>query len=397
MSTITKYAMVQSVKAFNTASKSYVQVPAQIKMEIAKGDKKQVVAFGFARTGGRGLFMTVDGNAPVSITRRDFLDRMRRGNVNGLDVILTKLSKLNSLHSDKFIVAKCECCGEATVTAANMDFMQRNHVRLSEKLNRTLNAFSKVCYACQGKGPKQPKQQPKQPAVVQEAPARYVAVKEFAAECAACGNGIESKRVAEFATREFGQPLCFGKCQNDAKKQRDASEASVTSPQPDTTSQPASEASVPFPDVAAHATQQPVYLKGELDAELASLSYNPAEEELDTADLNAVLDADAQVMDFLDVSGDMSDAAPKKKAPKKKPSELHPPMMDVIKQAIDEVKEGEPVLSQAEELAAILAEDANVMDFLDGADAFGEAPAITQAEVDEQDARALKEAMDFMR
>lgn len=399
MSAITKFAMVQSVKAFNTVSKSYVQVPAQIKMEIARGNKTQVVSFGHARTGGRGLYMTVDGGTPVSITKRDFLDKLRSKNTQGLDVVLTKLSKLNSLHSDRYVVAKCECCGEATVTGANMDFMQRNHKKLSERLGRELHAFSKVCYACQGKGPKQPKAAAPKELVVKETAVAYVAPqKKGVADCAACGKAIESQRIVDFSVKEYGHALCFGKCQNDAKR---ASAASAT-PTCKTCTKPAdtlhasgqcencwsdemaSEAShpyvghasiLPFPDVPAAPLKPATAVKQELDPELAEMAHI----EIDTADLNAVLDADAQVTDFLNLEGEAAPAAPKK-------STLYKPMTEEIKIALDQVNEEAPA-DQKTELARILEADESVMDFMSGVDAPAMDASVTSER--EEEARSL--------
>lgn len=338
-STITRYALTQSVAAHNKTTNAAVQVPVQVKFEVQTGNKVQRITFGYSRLGGRGMYMTVNGGAPKKMTKEAFVKMLNNNSLRGANVIKGKLRAIQSLHTDVFVVGTCECCKTNHVTAANMDFMQRNSQKLSAQLKRDLTPFSKVCYECQGR------KQVNQPNVAAEPVAVYKAEsKEGVATCAACAKGIQSKRVAEYSLSQFGQALCFGKCQNDAKKARAARVTTLTcqtcNRESDTlhlsgncedcwADAAASEASLPYSGQAASPSpEQSQDLGGAalaeerpcgdcgIEASLTdagrcigcALEHDAAMElseeaeeavEVDTTDLNAILDADGQVDDFM--------------------------------------------------------------------------------------------------
>lgn len=198
---ITRFKMIESKEVFNTKTGKNETFPAQIRLEIRNGEKAQVVAFGFTRLGGRSTYLVKKDQEPKKMALAAFIKQMRDGKVQGLDAILPKISELKSVYTKDVVVAKCECCGKPNVTAAEVDFIQRHHERLSKKLNREVTAFSRICMTCQNGKP---------------AP-RQVKKEEAVATCASCDAGIFSKRVADYSLSTYGATLCFGKCQNDAK------------------------------------------------------------------------------------------------------------------------------------------------------------------------------------
>lgn len=148
----------------NTGKK--VVFPVQVQMTLTNGIKSQTVKFGYSRLGGRQTYLVVEGKAPVNMSRADFMQALHQWGVANLGQVQSYISRLKFFHRDQFIVAKCECCG-GYVTAANIDFIQRNYKKLSAKLGRQITEHSRLCYKCQnGGGPKPPKggqPTPKQP------------------------------------------------------------------------------------------------------------------------------------------------------------------------------------------------------------------------------------------
>ena len=158
--------LVNSKEVLDKNTGKKVVFPVQVQMTLTNGVKSQTVKFGYSRLGGRQTYLVVEGKAPVNMSRADFLNALRKWNVANLGQVQNYVSRLKFFNRDQFIVAKCECCG-GYVTAANIDFIQRNYKKLSEKLGREVTEHSRLCYKCQnGGGPKPPKggqPTPKQP------------------------------------------------------------------------------------------------------------------------------------------------------------------------------------------------------------------------------------------
>lgn len=161
--------LVNSKEVLDKNTGKKVVFPVQVQMTLTNGIKSQNVKFGYSRLGGRQTYLVVEGKAPVNMSRADFLNALRKWNVANLGQVQNYVSRLKFFNRDQFIVAKCECCG-GYVTAANIDFIQRNYKKLSEKLGREVTEHSRLCYKCQnGGGPKPPKgghPTPKQPSPV---------------------------------------------------------------------------------------------------------------------------------------------------------------------------------------------------------------------------------------
>lgn len=205
---ITRFKMIESKEVFNTVTGKKETFPAQIRMEITNGNKAQVIAFGYTRLGGRSTFLVKKDQTPQQMTLAAFVRRMREAKVQGLEEVLPKISQLKAVYKKDIVVAKCACCGQVNVTAAEVDFVQRFHERLSRQLRREVTPFTPICMACQ-KAPVPKKEE--------------VAV----ATCASCESAIKSQRVADYSIQQYGVPLCFGKCQNDAKAGLAAQQESI--------------------------------------------------------------------------------------------------------------------------------------------------------------------------
>jgi hypothetical protein len=131
------------------------------------------------------------------------------------------LSQLRSFKQDEFVVAKCDCCSTGLVTAANIDFIQRNHAALSTKLNKEVTAFAKLCYVCQGREAAKPKAEVTTPSSI-PATAKH-------ATCVDCGSEVKSHKVAQFSVKQYGKVLCYKPCQSKHTK-LNASTKSTTPP-----------------------------------------------------------------------------------------------------------------------------------------------------------------------
>lgn len=209
------FSIINSKEVTVVSTRAKEVFPVQVRMELIVGGKSQQVQFGYSRLGGRQTYVMADGKAPTVMSRADFLNKLRAYHIPNMKQVQQELGKIRPFMRDEFIVAKCECCSTGYVTAANIDFTQRNHEKLSAKLGRPVSPFSKICYKCQGHSGS-PKTQAPAPQV-QSAPP-VIPAQAHAATCESCGKEVKSQKVAEFSVRQFGKVLCYKPCQSKYPK-----------------------------------------------------------------------------------------------------------------------------------------------------------------------------------
>lgn len=209
------FSIINSKEVTVVSTRAKEVFPVQVRMELVVGGKSQQVQFGYSRLGGRQTYVMADGKAPKAMSRADFLNKLRAYHIPNMKQVQHELGKIRPFMRDEFIVAKCECCSTGYVTAANIDFTQRNHEKLSAKLGRPVSPFSKICYKCQGHSGS-PKTQAPAPQV-QSAPP-VIPAQAHAATCESCGKEVKSQKVAEFSVRQYGKVLCYKPCQSKYPK-----------------------------------------------------------------------------------------------------------------------------------------------------------------------------------
>lgn len=201
------FQLVNSKEVVVVSDHSKKAFPVQVAMDLCVGDKVQHVTFGYSRLGGRKTYLVADDKAPVAMNRASFIQRLRAYNVLNMRQVENYLNQLKYFNRDEFIVSKCEHCESGYVTAANIDYVQRNYEKLTEKLGFAVSEHSKLCYTCQGV-------QTKIPAETQ---VKVPATSEHAC-CSNCGAVIKSQKVVEYSLRTYGRILCFKPCQSKFPK-----------------------------------------------------------------------------------------------------------------------------------------------------------------------------------
>jgi hypothetical protein len=208
MKQATNFQLVGTKQIKSVATNKRESFPVQVRMDLNVGAKSQTVSFGYSGLGGRQTYLAVAGKAPVAMSRKDFIESLRSSGIHNVGAVSKALSHIRYFNRDEFIVAKCECCNKGYVTAANVDYIQRNHKKLAEKLGRDVNEFSRICYACQGHSGKKP---------AASKPAKIEA-QAHKATCEHCGKQVKSQKVAEYSLRTFGKVLCYKPCQSQYTK-----------------------------------------------------------------------------------------------------------------------------------------------------------------------------------
>lgn len=180
--------------------------PVQVAMTIQVNGKQQRVSFGYSGLGGSQTYVCAKGKVPTRMSRADFLNTLRQSGVKNIQTVTHALKRIQYFSRDEFIVAKCECCEKGYVTAKNVDFIQKHHAMLSEKLGRTVTEFSRICNTCQGRPVVKP-------AVRSEAKPQ----ESVKPACENCGKTV-SQGVYNYSMKEFGKVLCWGSCQDKHRK-----------------------------------------------------------------------------------------------------------------------------------------------------------------------------------
>lgn len=264
------FVLVNSKEVVSVNTREKVVFPVQVRMTLEVNGKTQSVAFGYNRMGGRQTYMVPEGKAPYVLSRAEFIKKLRASNILNMKQVEHYLGQIRSFHRDEFVVAKCECCGTGLVTAANIDFVQRNHAKLTEKLGREVTAFSKLCYTCQGhEGKKTPaKQQEKAPVIPASAEK---------ATCSHCNKAV-SQKVAEFSLKTHGRILCFKPCQSKFPK-LDKQQQQPAKQEPANTEAPAQQQPPVTPPVSQEkVTTRDELLTPALVAEIMALEVDPFSE-----------------------------------------------------------------------------------------------------------------------
>lgn len=213
----TNFTVVNSTQAVSTTDRSKHVFPVQVRMTLNVNGKSQSVAFGYNRLGGRQTYVVAAGKAPVVMSRSEFINTLTSSKIGNMKQVQYHLSQLRSFKQDEFVVAKCDCCATGLVTAANIDFIQRNHAALSTKLNKEVTAFAKLCYVCQGREAAKPKAEPTTPATPATTTTSIPATATHAT-CVDCGSEVKSHKVAQFSVKQYGKVLCYKPCQSKHTK-----------------------------------------------------------------------------------------------------------------------------------------------------------------------------------
>lgn len=202
-----EFKKVYSKEIKNTVTGKREKFLIQVQMVLDYGKTQIKVNFGHSGLGGRQTFLAV-GSDVKAVSRKDFLDGLRTTGIENVGAVEKALKHLEFFKKDDYIVSKCECCDKGFVTAANVDYIQRNYDKLTAKLGREVFPHSVICYKCQGHEGK--KQEAKKPV---ETPAQANAV-----TCSCCGKNIKSKAVIDRSRKEFGKPVCYPVCQDKLRK-----------------------------------------------------------------------------------------------------------------------------------------------------------------------------------
>lgn len=264
------FTLINSKEVVVASTREKVAFPVQVRMTLEVGGKTQTVAFGFNRLGGRQTYIAPEGKAPQKMSRADFMKTLRSHNILNVKQVESFLARITPFYKDDLYVAKCDCCKTGLVTAANVDYVQRNHEKMTEKLGQPVTAFSKLCYTCQGR-----------PAQKQQKPAPSVPATAQKATCSHCNKDV-SQKVAQFSLKTHGRILCFKPCQSKYPKlntQAGATspqQAPAPAPQQPAQQQPVQQQSVPQAPVqdAAPSTGEMIALTPSLVRELMALEVD---------------------------------------------------------------------------------------------------------------------------
>lgn len=269
------FVLVNSKEIKSTVTNERTAFPVQVRMELQVGAKSQVVSFGHSAIGGRQTYLSARGKAPVSMTRAEFIKKLREANIENINQVSKALSAIRYFNRDEFVVAKCECCGTGYVTAANVDFIQRNHKALSEKLGRKVNEFSRICYTCQGHDGKKPVKK----SAAKDSTSVTIPAQAHSATCASCGKEVKSQKVAEFSLKTYGKVLCYKPCQGKHPKLNKDTKQQAPTQQPVKKEEPANkEVPVQQTPVDKYEGEEGVVITPALLREIMELNVDPYSE-----------------------------------------------------------------------------------------------------------------------
>lgn len=202
-------------------------------VSVSAGNSKRTAAFGYSKLGGRKTYLSkvVDGQPIVEEkTKKEFLQLMEALNISVHDrsMLHSAVSKIRPIFRRNFVTCKCGSCGNG-VTAAEMDYVQRNHRRLG------VTAFTPICMTCQKKAAPAASAASGAPTPASTAPGVIPATAETAPQCKCegCGKEVKSPRVQKYSAEQFGGVYCYS-CQGPIKKARKA-EANPEAPVTETT------------------------------------------------------------------------------------------------------------------------------------------------------------------
>lgn len=127
---------------------------------FVEGVEQQVVRFGYSKLGGRQTYLQKDGEVK-RVSRYQFVKDLKAFGIRNAKDLETAVYKLTPLYTRKHVTTGCKKC-QKDVTAAEMDFIQRNYKRMG------IGEFEALCMTCQPKFKAKNKRKtdrPKAPAV----------------------------------------------------------------------------------------------------------------------------------------------------------------------------------------------------------------------------------------
>lgn len=134
---------VNQFTAVNYTAAGAENMIAQFTAKLVDGDKTVGFRYGHSLKGGQAMYLAFDGKAPQRVNAAQLYARLSKAGVKDLDMLRKAVAKLSVIRKDSYVVGTCACGKE--VTAANMDFIQRNFAKLG------ISEFDMACYNCQKK------------------------------------------------------------------------------------------------------------------------------------------------------------------------------------------------------------------------------------------------------